>query len=51
MEREHWQPTLEGLAQALPSAEIEQLRSEGASRSVEESVAAAHAAASRGHDV
>ena len=51
MEREHWQPTLEGLAQALPSAQIEQLRSEGASRSVEESVAAAHAAASRGHDV
>jgi hypothetical protein len=47
MEREHWQPTLEGLAQALPTAQIEQLRAEGASRPVEESVAAARAAASR----
>ena len=28
MEREHWQPTLEGLAQALPPAKIEQLRAE-----------------------
>ena len=47
MERDHWEPTLDGLAQALPSAQIEQLRSEGASRPVEESVAAARAAASR----
>ena len=45
MERDHWQPTLEGLARALPSAQIEELRSDGAARPVEESVAGALAAA------
>jgi predicted ATPase len=44
MERDHWQPTLEGLAAAVPAAQVEQLRAEGASRSVEDSVAAALAA-------
>jgi hypothetical protein len=45
MERAHWQPTLEGLARALPSAQIEELRSDGAARPIEESIAAALAAA------
>ena len=48
LEHDQWQPTLDGLAKTLASAQLEQLRSEGASRSVEESVAAARAAASRG---
>jgi predicted transcriptional regulator len=44
LEQDQWRPTLEGLAKALPSAQIEQLRSEGAARSVEGSVAAVQAA-------
>ena len=45
MERDHWQPTLEGLAQALPSARLDELRSDGAARPVQESVAAVLATA------
>jgi predicted ATPase/DNA-binding SARP family transcriptional activator len=51
LEHAQWQPTLDGLAETLPPAQLEQLRSEGASRAVEESVAAAQAVAARAHEL
>jgi hypothetical protein len=43
IERDHWQTTLDGLAHELPATEVERLRSEGASWSVEDAIAVVRA--------
>jgi tetratricopeptide (TPR) repeat protein len=43
IERDHWQTTLDGLAPELSATEVERLRSEGASRSVEDATAVVRA--------